>query len=583
MANLLQLINKSKIIEEKAKVIAGDLISQYKHGEIKTKTELLYKTFVTMKKFYSSIGEPTMVPRYANGSPSSADYNDTFKEVYNDISVMIKEGEALTSAIQDAYNQVEIDRQSLGNQMFSIEKQLSKASFKLENLINGEAFIDSFINMNFMDKDSCKLLPVAVNTDYKYISLATQESNVVNQNATISILDDSNGFLGNTHQVNVVNNEIKFIGAEGMHTNLADVLDNNSDTWMEYELYKISEEIGFATLNLGFNYHEGLKWITNDNKLMLSIVISFNKAELINVLSISPFIAPDKDAVPSIIKDIIISDGKGVTRSLIGGVEVFSQDKVYSFPKQYCKTATIIIEQELPYTVTAGHLYYKELNNENIDYFKINEVKLNQRIIGAMPSIENVGVVYDDQQQKYIQPTVNYGQAIDNEAAIKDNLFNIPKETGNTKAYFEILEANRYHIGIRDISLASYSYETESEYISKEFKTTTPAKEVSLLVDEFIPEQFDTNFDWIVYDFSIDGGNKWNPIIPTGSSKNLGYTHYLINSGIPSELRRDDVGYIEVATDVYAIKLRIVIQRPTEITDSEYYSPIVYEYKLQVK
>lgn len=583
MANLLQLINKSKIIEEKAKTIAGDLMSQFKHGEIKTKTELLYKTFITMKKFYDSIGEPSMVVRYASGAPSSADYNSTMKEIYNDISGILVEGEALTSAISDSYNQVEIDRQSLENQLHMLEKKLEKAEFKLNNVLNGEVFIDSFINMNYMDSGSCKLTAAAINTNYKYMSLATQEAKVVNESASVEILNDSNGFPGNTHQVNVINNEVKFLGEEGVHLNLADILDSNSDTWFEYEIYKISDETLFQTLNIGFNYHEGIKWTTDDNKLTLAIRVSFNKPELINVFSVSPFIAPDKDAVPAIITDIIISDGKGTVRNLIGGVETFSQDKVYSFPKQYCKTATIVIQQDLSYSTTAGHLYYKELNNENIDYFKINEVKFNQRVDGDLPSVENLGIIYDDQKQTYIQPKFSYGQTIDNEADIKDNLFNVPKDTGNKKAYLETIEANRYHIGIRDISLANYSYEPESEYVSTEFKTENPITEVSLLSDEFIPEQFDANVDWITYDFSIDDGKQWSPIIPTGTFKNEGYTYYLINSGVPAELRRNDIGYIEVADDIYSVKLRITLKRPTDITDSEYYSPIVYEYKLKVK
>lgn len=588
MANLMQLINKSKTIEEKARVIAADVISQFKHGQIKTKPELIYKTFEALQRFYKSIGKPTMVKRYAKGTPSSSDYNNTVREIYNDLSVLINETENLSQVLGDAYNRVEVDRQSLDNQLNLVENKLNKAKFKLDNIYIKNVFIDSFINMNYADNDSCTLSPATINTNFGYISLTVTESCTVNENAAIEILDGSSGFPGNTHQINIINNEPKFLGEEGLHLNLADILDNNSDTWFEYEVYKINEETLLKTLNLQYDYEEGIKWITESNKLVLGIKISFESPKLINTLSMSSFIPPDKDAVPSIIKEIIISDGKGTIRNLINGLEIFDNDKVYSFPKQYCKTATIFLEQELPYTSLIGHLCYKELSNQNVNAYELNESKFSQITDGPKPKVENLNIIYDDVKQKYIQPVYKYGEKIDNEETIKNNLFNVPESNSNIKGSIEALTANRFHIGIRDITLSNYSYQSDSEYISKSFTSDKPIKEISLSVKDFIPEIFNditdidgNEIEWIKYFISVNEGKEWFAIIPDGKISDKGYSTYFINSGTPAELRRNDVGYIEMAEDIFNVKLKIVLKRPTNIPDSEYYSPIVYEYKLK--
>ena len=587
MANLMQLINKSKTIEEKAKVIAADLISQYKHGQIKTKQEMLYKSYIALKNFYNSIGKPTMVKRYANGYPSSTDYNSTNKEIYNDLHVIIDESQNLASVLETAFNNVEIDRQQLDNQYNLALKKLDKAKLKLSDIDVKNVFMDSFINMNYIDKSSSKIDPVYIDTNFGYIALATTEINNVNSNAAITITDDSNGFPGNTHQINIISNDVKYVGQEGIHINLADILDNNSDTWFDYEVYKIDDDILLKTLNIGYTYEEGRKWITDDNKLRLGITISFTKAELINTISMAPFIPPDKDAIPSIIRSITISNGKGLTQNLISNIDTFNNDKVYSFPKQYCKTLTIIIEQELSYSTTIGHTYFRELTSQNIDYYKANEIKFNQRVDGPKPTIENLGMIYDDSEQRYLQPSVKFGDTTSNETTIKKNLFDLPETDEDTKAYVESLTANRYHIGIKDITLSNFSYMTESEYVSKDFTADEPIESISLEVDDFIPDDFDeildldgNSIDWIKYYISIDGGTTWYSIKPKGVFKHEGYNEYLINTSVPAGLRRSDVGYIEVDDDVYNIKFRAILERPTEIVDSEYYSPIVYEYKL---
>ena len=580
MANLLQLINKSSTMDKKAKAIVDDTIVDLKRNRISSRPQMLHAIYTAMRSFYESIGKPNMKPRYAKDFPSSKDYNDTMNEIKSDMEIINLEYQTLDQVLQAAYSQVEIDRITISNLIDNTTKKYEKALSKMQHINSGSIFVDSFISLKYFDKDACVKDAVTVNTNYKYISLATESFEGLNDKASIAILDGSNGFSGNTHQVNLVNNDVKFVGDQGLKINLASVLDNNSETWFEYELYKINEEDKLQCLNLGFNYDEGIKWITDGNLLIHHLSVTFDIPQLMNTITMAPFIAPDKDAAPALIKQITVSDGKGTIRNILNDYEEFDSNKTYYFPKQYCKEVKFVITQELTYRTAIGHMYFKEVGARNMDFFKKKEDNNSFRVDGNMPSVQNLGMLYDDRQRHYLQPVAKYGDIIAEEQIIKNNLFTVPSDTNTKQSYIETLEANRFLIGIRDIAFSIYSYKSESEYVSVNYEAKKPITSVTMSANEFIPDVFSKDSDWIKYYISVNNGVEWHPIIPIGLYKQNGFNRYLINSGISREFRSSDIGYIETAEPVYNIKVKIELLRPVDIVDAEYFSPIVYEYKL---
>lgn len=582
MSNILQLINKSQTLEDKAKLIAKDTIYDLKRGNISSTTELLYRVYVCMKAFYESIGKPTMQARLAVDSPSSSDYNNTITEVKNDLVTIHEECENLKVILDQIYNQMELDQTAIANSLNNAYKKAEKLAHRIENINCSAIFLDSFTSANYFDMGACNRTPAFINTAFQYISLATSDVTTANEYATIHILDGSNGFPGNTHQAQSIDNQIKYIGESNLRMNLAEILDENSDTWFEYELFKVSENTLIKTLGLGFKYDEGISWITDKNEMTLSIAIRFDKAQSMNCLSLSPYLAADKGSLPSMISDITISDGKGTIRSIVDGSELFDDTKIYTFPKQYCKELIITFEQDTTYQTEIGHTYFKEVPHSNIDYYKTHETAHNNRVDGQLPSVSNVGIVYDDRARNYKQPSASYGDSLANQSLITEELFELPAESGLKQAYTELLDANRFLIGIRDISLTNYTYESTSEYVSINYETKKPITAVSITASEDIPDTFDDSEDWTKYYFSLNDGVDWYPIIPIGLSKKEGYTKYLVNSGTPAEFRDDHIGYLETADDNYNIRVKIEISRPTGVENAEYFSPIINEYKLQL-
>jgi hypothetical protein len=156
----------------------------------------------------------------------------------------------------------------------------------------------------------------------------------------------------------------------------------------------------------------------------------------------------------------------------------------------------------------------------------------------------------------------------------------------------DIFDGWRYCIGIKDINIYNYQFAEKSEMITKPFTTTKPIKEVSLYANEVIPEVFTQDLlkanDWIQYFISIDDIN-WHRIAPMHQQPIAGNDDfppkiYRINSKevIEDKVEHPLYGYIYTDADVYGIRLKAIFSRPTSITNSSNYTPILEDYSLRV-
>ena len=585
MANLLYLMNKATIIDTKAGQIVQDTIADYNHGNVTTKTDLLYRLLSKLKLFYESANKPLIKRRYARGLPDRFEFNDTINEAVADMKAMAIESDNILDIINQSYTQVEFDRTRIQNSMRLIESLYKKAGQLINDLESNDIFIEEFANLDIFDESACEDEQVYINTAFGYITLALVDSLNINENIScLEILDGSNGFPGNTHQADSIDNEVRFVGEDGIQSDIGAVIDNNADTWLEYELFKVSQDVYISTLGMGFNYQEGISWITNSDELRLSLKITFNDLEEMNVLSLSPFIPSDKDALPASITNITISDGRGRVQRLVEGfIERFNRERVYLFPRQKVKTIILEFIQPYAYATKIGHLYYQEITTDNINYFTQHELKSNKRVNEELPSSSAVGLVYDDEKQLYVQPKT--GGAIHDVPVDKQELFSVPDGIDpNIRGGFEILPAYRFQISIKEITCENNRYNGLAEYVSIEYKTQTPVNSIRLEAEEEIPgifQESETDKDWVRYNISVDNGENWYPIIPRGLYKRGGAEKYLVNSMTPQEMHSDNIGYIETGSEVNSVRVKIQLERPADIPDAEAFSPVVYNYTLQ--
>ena len=203
------------------------------------------------------------------------------------------------------------------------------------------------------------------------------------------------------------------------------------------------------------------------------------------------------------------------------------------------------------------------------------------RVEGNTPSVSLLGVKYDPTTQ-----WVNYNDSTSNiePSYAKSGLFTIPASTIQKKAGQEIIDAYRYMIGIRDMSLKSYVFNDKGTFVSESYITDKPIDSVTLDVDEYIPGD---NPEILKYYLTFDGGINWHQIYPMKRSY-AGVYRYTINNDTIANLmtttnKEKRTKNLNMLTDVYSVQLKIEMNKPTGVENPENTSPIVYKYKMIIE
>ncbi len=141
--NIRKAENVLAIIEEKRK----DAIDK---KEIQSENSLFTELFKAFKDFFSKLGKPTLQKRFQKKeSPArSKDYNDTMREIHDDINVAYSEEDALSSVMVKDFNYGEAERQMLLNKVRKLNSKSIDYSFystgaKTKSLYGVDTFVDN--------------------------------------------------------------------------------------------------------------------------------------------------------------------------------------------------------------------------------------------------------------------------------------------------------------------------------------------------------------------------------------------------------------------------------------------------------
>jgi hypothetical protein len=183
--------------------------------------------------------------------------------------------------------------------------------------------------------------------------------------------------------------------------------------------------------------------------------------------------------------------------------------------------------------------------------------------LGALPPILGIG------KSRSSSTTV---QTISNGAKVKDQWL---------QPYYDKI---RYGIGIRELSVARYKFAPVSEFISVPFTSPKEIIKVNIVVDEYIPPQFDPNQTWIKYYIKVEGDNDWlrtNPInSPTKFDEAGEIIPKIINFNVskPTTAQLEDK-YNTTEEEVKQVRFRAVLSRP-QGGDEESITPMLKSYRL---
>jgi len=147
--NIRKAENLLAIIEEKRR-------DKIEKKEVQSENSLFSELWKAFKDFFSNLGRPTLKKRYQKEeSPAkSADYNNTMKEIYDDVHVAYKEEDSLSSIMVKNFNYSESERQMLLNRVRRLSSKSIDYSFYSIGAKEKCIFaIDDFINNEKIDFD----------------------------------------------------------------------------------------------------------------------------------------------------------------------------------------------------------------------------------------------------------------------------------------------------------------------------------------------------------------------------------------------------------------------------------------------
>lgn len=148
----------------------------------------------------------------------------------------------------------------------------------------------------------------------------------------------------------------------------------------------------------------------------------------------------------------------------------------------------------------------------------------------------------------------------------------------------------RYAIGLKEVVIAQFTYESVSEIISKPWGSPKEISKITLVVDQFIPNQFPAGGQYIEYYIKPDIEQaEWIRINPIGlptiftDSGKIVPRILSFNTERPVNSNLEDA-YITTDKPVRSVIFRALLKRPESIENSDVsanaYTPILKSYRI---
>lgn len=598
--------NNSQLLYLQARQIFEKAKVKFEDGTIKSEPKLVESVFNAFQEFFTSMGKPNMVPRYApeDGPPWSEDFNDMMNEIRQDLELLFQEADILGRSLYSDFNHNMIQHEIISKQyeeVFDKMRDLETYASLTSSAI--EFGRDDFLNKDKIDYSRISGTPLEIVDGAVTLPQSSRVNVAIGAQVTIItgtqqknkfiLGTESNGFPGNNTEIHSVTDDVltnknyipTFLGEENNHCDYTAVLDGSPNTWFEYEKVNVREHDRIRVAkNLGWDYqvhdNQTITWAEDpsDGILKLHMQIILKEEKVINQINCNMYTPPSYNAKTAIVKNILVSDGKTVPKSVIPKNK---KDDQYSFhfPPVNAKVISIVFEQPQKYITDIGHIFYeKRMQIEDKSEYAMDaatkKYKYAPRVEGPLISLEDlgIGVKVDASSVEAAYPLLDakYRNNLNIGETINRLMSNVDSETIDMGV--EKFEGFRWCIGIRDIEIYSCEYEKEGELVTHPFYFDNPLDKISLNVNENVPKEFAMNdamkYDWLKYFISIDDGATWHPITPMSHevfSKDQPPKIYTVRNIETSgqKLEYKDA-YLESEYPVYSLRMKILAQRPTE-------------------
>jgi hypothetical protein len=571
-----------------AMAMLQDIEAAYQAGVIKGPDDFTQHLRAVLSRYQDIAGTPLYEfdPVVDYEPPLSDKTNAIWRQLHHDLSLLQQQMDISRASAVLTHN-------FLANEVLKAQSENAKIENRIKVLqlysdsvdSNTVVFGDNFISQGFIDTSSVAINQQASVDRGNFLTIGPQ-GEVVNlsANAKVTVMDSSNGILGNNQEIQdpthaPVDPTTKlpiyaFIAQTNPARDTAALTDGSSDTWLEYEYYKVNDADKKRVGNFGFKYSTGsvitqngkstagyLDWSTGPSNGVLHLDIQLALAEIstTNFITYLPYGLIDNVNGPVLVTLVETSADGSIwvpcspqnvwigtdpnLKAARAAANVQTGEMTWSFESRSVGWVRLHLQQPTPIQVPIGHMYYIKASDHS---------KTPTRVEGPIPPLTN--------PELYMGPG-SYSS---------DTL--IQKR--------EFFTGQRWAICIADFLVEQIQYNPLGIMVSQPLRIGGLVDRVALEADTFVPPDFDSSQQWIQFFVSPDDGLNWFQISRIQDDANGIPEIIAFNDPTPDEFKDPHVSYQTVSNPVDTLRLKIALLRPESATSS---TPVVHSYKLKVR
>lgn len=371
--NKYLISDRSKLLTGKLDLLTKKLQTSLSTSEIQTQEGYLLEAVKVLQEFYKDLNEPLLGTEdallvRADDLPDLDTFNLIWNKILDDLTLLFTELENIELLTLANFNYVTTETNRLTARLKKVSSLTGDFILYSTNPNKDSVYFkDSFNDLSKIEQASSLLdaKECEINQTEGIITLPIDrtKSSAIRINIEPIINNNSNGQAGNNHQLNA-----KFNG------DLKTILDDNPDTWFEYEYVTNKNTPKEDPLTLDFTINLGKEDIVNFIRLNPN---NFGTKTVLKIEAIETSL--DGKIFTSIKDDIPIGDFLGEDEEnifvLAPSTSKYAGQGLYTFTPRKVKYVHIILSQTEPYiisTTTGDKLRYaiglRDLSIENVKY-----------------------------------------------------------------------------------------------------------------------------------------------------------------------------------------------------------------------
>jgi len=264
-ANKYLLPDKSRLLKIKLDQLTSKLQASVSAVGLKTKEAIILESIKALNSFYKSLNEPQIEVEEItpDNLPDAEIYNELWQQLLGDLLTIFSELENVEALTVANFNFVTTESNRLTARLKAVSSKLGDyILYSLSPTKDALFFKDSFndlskvdFNTSLLNKDQAEIsqtegiVTLPIDRDRNSV-LIIKEAPIINPN--------SNGVIGNNQELGVSH-----------HGDLSTLLDNNPDSWFEYE--KVTTQVA-----------------DNKEPLVLDLTINMGDPTIVNHIRINP-------------------------------------------------------------------------------------------------------------------------------------------------------------------------------------------------------------------------------------------------------------------------------------------------------